>query len=70
MVEPPKRSIDFFHYEEVTDGINVIVDDRFCALFPMESYPQVLHLVESANLAFRQREAQGRIRNGEADESR
>lgn len=52
----PKRSKDFMRFEEVTDGINVIVDDRFCALLPMECYAQVKHLVDSVNLAWRQRQ--------------
>ena len=41
--------------EEVSDGINIIVDDRFCAMFPMELRAQVEHLVKSVNLAHGQR---------------
>lgn len=40
---------------EVADGINVIVDDRFVAIFPMESRPQVEHLIASVNLAVKQK---------------
>lgn len=52
---PPKRSKQLLRDEEVADGINVIVDDRFCCMFPMESRAQVHHLIESVNLAFKQR---------------
>ncbi len=45
---------DLVRSEEVRDGINVIIDSRFVAMFPMESKAQVDHLVESVNLAFRQ----------------
>jgi hypothetical protein len=41
--------------DEVSDGINVIVDDRFCAMFPMECRAQVEHLIKSVNLAVRQK---------------
>lgn len=46
--------------EEVSDGINVIVDDRFCAMFPMEMRVQVEHLIRSVNLAHKQRLAADR----------
>lgn len=52
---PPQRSKDLLREEEVSDGINLIVDDRLCCLFPMECRAQVDHLVESVNRAFRQR---------------
>lgn len=39
--------------EEVSDGINVIIDDRCVAMFPMESKAQVDHLIEAVNRAFR-----------------
>jgi hypothetical protein len=41
--------------EEVSDGINIIVDDRFAAIFPMESRDQVVFLIESVNLAVKQK---------------
>lgn len=37
--------------EEVSDGINIIVDNRWAAIFPMESKAQVNHLIESVNRA-------------------
>lgn len=55
MSEAPKRTDDLLRENEVADGINVIVDDRFCAMFPMECRAQVEHLIESVNLAVRQR---------------
>lgn len=53
--EAPKRNADLMRENEVADGINVIVDDRFCALFPMECRAQVEHLIASVNLAVKQR---------------
>ena len=41
--------------EEVTDGINVIVDDRFAALIPMEAKAQVDFLIDAVNKAIEQR---------------
>ena len=41
--------------EEVSDEINVIVDDRWAALFPMETLPQVNLLVEAVNKAVDQK---------------
>ena len=41
--------------EEVSDGINVIVDDRWAALFLMETLPQVNLLVEAVNKAVDQK---------------
>lgn len=46
----------FLRQEEVSEGINVIIDNRFCAMFPMESKAQVDHLVESVNRAIVDRE--------------
>lgn len=46
--------------EEVSDGINVVIDDRFCAMFPMESRAQVNQLVKYVNLAHEQRMSDGR----------
>ena len=57
---PPRRSKEFMRQEEVSDGINVIVDDRFCAMFPMEIAAQVNHLVESVNKAVNQLRLDGR----------
>lgn len=37
--------------EEVSDGINVIIDDRWAALLPMHSRAQVDHLIEAVNRA-------------------
>jgi hypothetical protein len=37
--------------EEVSDGINVVIDNRWIAIFPMESRAQVNHLIESVNRA-------------------
>jgi len=37
--------------EEVSEGINVIVDNRWAAMFPMGSKSQVDHLVEAVNRA-------------------
>jgi hypothetical protein len=37
--------------EEVADGINIIIDDRWIAMFPMGSKAQVDHLIESVNRA-------------------
>ena len=51
----PKQSKDLLREEEVGEGINVIIDDRFAAMFPMESRAQVEHLIKSVNLAFRHR---------------
>jgi hypothetical protein len=41
--------------DEVSDGINIIVDDRFCAMFPMEYRAQVEHLIRVVNLAVKQK---------------
>lgn len=41
--------------EEVNEGINVIIDNRWCAMFPMESKAQIDLLVESVNRAFREK---------------
>lgn len=46
---------ELIRQEEVSAGINVIVDNRFVALFPMETKAQVDHLVASINLAVRQK---------------
>ena len=46
---------------EVSDGINVIIDDRWAALFPMECRAQVEHLIESVNRAHQER-LEARIR--------
>jgi hypothetical protein len=54
-MSPPKRSKALLREEEIADGINVIVDDRWVALFPMELRSQVTHLIESVNRAVRQR---------------
>lgn len=51
----PKRSKDFMRENEVADGINIIIDDRFVAMFPMECRAQVEHLVRSVNLAVAQK---------------
>lgn len=40
---------------EVADGINVIIDERFVALFPMDCRAQVEHLINSVNLVVRQK---------------
>jgi hypothetical protein len=55
MTTPPKRSKDLLREEEVADGINVIIDDRWAVLFPMSSRAQVTHLIESVNRAIQQR---------------
>ncbi len=46
---------DLLTENEVADGINVIIDERFAAIFPMECRSQVEHLIKSVNLAHRQR---------------
>ena len=55
----PKRSTDLLRENEVADGINVIIDDRFSVMFPMECRAQVEHLIASVNLAHRQRLKEG-----------
>jgi len=40
---------------EVAGGINVIIDDRFVAIFSIEYQAQVEHLINSTNLAHEQR---------------
>jgi hypothetical protein len=54
-VSPPKRSTELLREEEVADGINVIIDDRWAVLFPMSSRAQVTHLIESVNRAVQER---------------
>jgi hypothetical protein len=51
----PPKSADLLRENEVAEGIMVIIDDRFVVLFPMEWRAQVEHLVETVNLAHRQR---------------
>jgi hypothetical protein len=51
----PMIGKEILREEEVSDGINVIIDNRFVAMFPMECRAQVEHLIESVNLAFKQR---------------
>jgi len=41
--------------EEVTHGINVIVDDRWAAFFPMEYRAQIELLIYAVNLAVEQK---------------
>jgi hypothetical protein len=55
MSEPPTRCKDLLREDEVSDGINVIADDRFVAHFRMEDRAQVEHLIRSVNRAHRQR---------------
>ena len=45
MIKPLLRAV------EISDGINVIIDNRWVAMFPLESRVQVNHLVESVNRA-------------------
>ena len=37
---------------DVQDGINVIIDNRFCALFPKDTAPQIDYLIEKMNSIF------------------
>jgi hypothetical protein len=54
-MSPPKRNKELLRDEEVADGINIIIDDRWVAMFPMTCRAQVSHLVDSVNRAIRQR---------------
>ncbi len=49
----PQRSNTLLRDEEVADGINVIIDDRWVAMFPMDCRAQVTHLIESVNRVLR-----------------
>ncbi len=51
----PTESKDLLREEEVSDGINVIIDDRFGVIFPMASRPQVEYLILATNRAVRQK---------------
>jgi hypothetical protein len=54
---PPNRPV-LLQETEVSDGINIIIDNRFICLFPMECRAQVEHLIYCVNLAHRQRLAE------------
>ena len=51
----PQTSAALLREEEVATGINIIIDDRAVAFFPMECRPQIEHLIESVNRAHQRR---------------
>ena len=51
----PLDTTGLLQAEEVSDGINIIIDDRWVAIFPMESRAQVDHLITAVNRAVRQK---------------
>lgn len=54
-METPRVTKELLREEEVSTGINVIIDDRWMATFPMESRAQVNLLIEAVNRAHQQR---------------
>ena len=57
-MRPPQKSEELLRVEAVGDRINVIIDDRLVAMFPMSVYSQVIFLVESVNRAIGERSKQ------------
>lgn len=48
-----KMNKPLLRQEEVSEGINVIIDNRWAALFPMESKAQIELLIEAVNRTVR-----------------
>ena len=50
----PHRAKTLLWEDEIAQGINVIIDDRFAVIFPMETRAQIEHLIRCVNLAIEQ----------------